>query len=95
MKEELDQERGKSMADEALIRKLDGLVKEREKELLENNRIRMKHDNQINDLKDSIEEERRKSMVDQRKLQEMQKMLDQKVKLANEMNGQVAVYAQK
>lgn len=25
----------------------------------------------------------------------MQKMLDQKVKLANEMNGQIAVYAQK
>jgi hypothetical protein len=52
------------MADEAVIRKLDGLVKEREKELLENNRIRMKNDNQIQDLKDAIEEERRKSMID-------------------------------
>ena len=34
-------------------------------------------------------------MVDERKLQEIQKMLDQKVKLANEFNGQVAVYAKK
>ena len=55
----------------------------------------MKHDNEIHDLKDAIEEERRKSMVDERKLQEMQKILDQKVKLANQMNGQVAVYAKK
>ena len=43
----------------------------------------MKHDNEIRDLKDAIEEERRKSMIDERKLQEMQKILDQKVKLAN------------
>ena len=43
----------------------------------------MKNDNDIHDLRDAIDEERRKSMVDQRKLQEMQKMLDQKVKLAN------------
>ena len=55
----------------------------------------MKNDNDIHDLRDAIDEERRKSMVDQRKLQEMQKMLDQKVKLANEMNGQIAVYAKK
>ena len=71
------------------------MVKEKEKDLIENNRIRMKHDNQIRDLKDAIDEERRKSMIDERKLSEMQKLLDQKVKLANEMNGQVAVYAQK
>ena len=55
----------------------------------------MKHDNEIHDIRDAIEEERRKTMADDRKIQEMQKMLDQKVKLANEMNGQVAVYAQK
>ena len=71
------------------------MVKEKEKDLIENNRIRMKHDNQIRDLKDAIDEERRKSMVDERKLSEMQKLLDQKVKLANEMNGQVAVYTKK
>ena len=55
----------------------------------------MKNDNQIRDLKDAIDEERRKTMADERKLQEMQKLLDQKVKLSNEMNGQVAVYAKK
>jgi hypothetical protein len=34
-------------------------------------------------------------MVDERKIQEVQKLLDQKVKLANEMSGQMAIYAQK
>jgi hypothetical protein len=71
------------------------LVKEKEKELIENNRIRMKNDTDIHNLKDAIEEERRKSMVDERKLSEMQRLLDEKVKLANEMNGQMAVYAKK
>jgi hypothetical protein len=83
------------MADEATIRKLDALVKEKEKEYIENNRIKQKNDNEIRDIKDAIEEERRKSMVDERKLSELAKMLDQKIKLANEMNGQVAVYAKK
>lgn len=55
----------------------------------------MKNDNDIHDLRDAIEDERRKSLADERKIQEMQKLLDQKVKLANEMNGQVAVYAKK
>ena len=43
----------------------------------------MKNDNDIHDLRDAIEEERRKSLADERKIQEMQKILDQKVKLAN------------
>lgn len=34
-------------------------------------------------------------MVDERKLQEIQKLLDQKIKLANEFNGQVQYYAKK
>lgn len=55
----------------------------------------MKNDNEIHDIRDAIEEERRKSLVDERKLQQLQKMLDQKVKLANEMNGQMAVFAKK
>ena len=55
----------------------------------------MKNDTDIHNLKDAIEEERRKSMVDERKLHQMQKLLDEKVKLANEMNGQMAVYARK
>ena len=38
-------ERKKSLADEATIRKYEALVKEKEKELMENNRIRMKNDN--------------------------------------------------
>ena len=83
------------MADEAAIKKYEALVKEKERELIENNRIRMKNDNDIQDIRDAIEEERRKSMVDERKLSEMQKILDQKVKLANELNGQMAVYAKK
>jgi hypothetical protein len=43
----------------------------------------LKHDQEIHDLRDAIEEERRKTMADERKIQEIQKMLDQKVKIAN------------
>lgn len=45
IREELEKERKKSLADEATIRKYEALVKEKEKELMENNRIRMKNDN--------------------------------------------------
>lgn len=34
-------------------------------------------------------------MVDERKVQEIQKVLDQKIKLSNELNGQVEFYAKK
>lgn len=40
------------------------MLKEKEKELYEDNRIRMKNDNAIHELRDAIEDERRKSMVD-------------------------------
>lgn len=42
------------MADEATMRKLDAMVKEKEKQLNENNRIRMKNDTDIRNLKDAI-----------------------------------------
>ena len=56
MREEIEKERNKSLADEATIRKLENLLREKEKELLEDNRIKMKNDNDIHDLKDAIEE---------------------------------------
>lgn len=55
----------------------------------------MKHDEEIQALRDAVEDERRKSMVDERKVQEIQKILDQKIKLANELNGQVEFYTKK
>lgn len=63
--------------------------------MLESNRIRLKHDEEIHDLKDAIDEERRKSMIDERKIAEMQKILDQKVKLANELSGQLEGFERK
>ena len=45
MREEIEKERNKSLADEATIRKLENLLREKEKELLEDNRIKMKNDN--------------------------------------------------
>lgn len=44
------------MADEATIRKLESLLREREKEILENNRIRMKHDEEIQALREAIDD---------------------------------------
>jgi hypothetical protein len=35
---------------------LEGLLREREKELLEGNRIRLKHDEEIRDIQEAIEE---------------------------------------
>jgi hypothetical protein len=46
-------------------------------------------------LKDAIDEERRKSMIDERKVAELQKILDQKVKLANELSGQLEGFDRK
>ena len=54
-----------------------------------------KAEDRVRELTDALDAERRKSMVDERKIQEVQKLLDQKVKLANEMSGQMAIYAQK
>lgn len=42
------------MVDEATVKKLQTLLKEKEKELYEDNRIRMKNDNAIHDLRDAI-----------------------------------------
>lgn len=56
LREEIEKERNKSLADEATIRKLENILREKEKELLEDNRIKMKNDNDIHDLKDAIEE---------------------------------------
>ena len=78
------------MVDEATIRKLEGELKEREKELVEGNRLRLKNDDQIAQLREAIDQERRKSMVDERKVGELQKALDNKVKLANQMEGRMA-----
>ena len=37
--------------------------------MVEGNRLRLKNDEQINQLKDAIDQGRRKSMVDERKVQ--------------------------
>ena len=65
-------------------------MKEREKELVEGSRLRLKNDDQISQLREAIDQERRKSLVDERKVQELQKTLDNKVKLANQMEGRMA-----
>lgn len=83
------------MLDEATIHKLQALLREKERQVLESNRIRLKHDEQIHDLKDVIDEERRKTMVDERKVAQMQKVLDQKIKLANQLSGQLEGFERK
>ena len=58
--------------------------------MVEGNRLRLKNDDQISQLREAIDQERRKSLVDERKVQELQKTLDNKVKLANQMEGRMA-----
>ena len=58
--------------------------------MVEGNRLRLRNDDQISQLREAIDQERRKSLVDERKVQELQKTLDNKVKLANQMEGRMA-----
>ena len=58
--------------------------------MVEGNRLRLKNDDQISQLREAIDQERRKSLVDERKVQELQKTLDNKVKLANQIEGRMA-----
>lgn len=90
MKDEIEKERRKSQADEGMIRKLEGILGEKERIIDENNKKKSRTDNEIHELKDLIEAERRKSMADEQKLVELTRMLDAKVKLSNDQYDRIA-----
>lgn len=87
MKAEIDKERRKSTADEALIKKLETLLAEKVRIIEENKKKNQDNDDQIRFLQKEIEEERRKSMVDETKIRKLQEMLAEKINLAEQNNS--------
>lgn len=74
------------MADQATIRKLDGILKQKLKQIDGNSQIRQKNDVAIQELRQLLDDERRKSMADEGKIKEIEKVLNNKVKEANQFN---------
>ncbi len=74
------------MADEATIRKLDGILKQKLKQIDGNSQVRQKNDVAIQELRQLLDDERRKSMADEGKIKEIEKVLNNKVKEANQFN---------
>lgn len=95
MRTEIEKERNKSMADEATIRKLEGILKEKLKQIEGNNNTRQKNDDAISELRQLLDDERRKSMLDEGKVKEIQRVLNEKVKEANEFNRRLNDMARK
>ncbi len=56
------------MADEATLRKLEGILKEKQKQIDMNSQARQKNDNAVQELRQLLDDERRKSMVDEGKV---------------------------
>lgn len=86
LKAEIDKERRKSTADEALIKKLETLLAEKVRIIEENKKKNQENDDQIRFLQREIEEERRKSMVDETKIRKLQEMLQEKIAIAEQNN---------
>lgn len=57
------------MADQAVIRKLEGILQEKAKQIEGHNKVRNQNDNMIEELRQLLDEERRKSMADEGKIQ--------------------------
>ena len=74
------------MADEATILKLDGILKQKLKQIDGNSQVRQKNDVAIQELRQLLDDERRKSMADEGKIKEIEKVLNNKVKEANQFN---------
>ena len=53
------------MSDEAVIRKLEGILQEKSKQIDGNNKVRQQNDDTIQELRQLLDEERRKSMADE------------------------------
>ena len=76
LKEELDNERRKSLADEEKIRKLEGVIQTNSKKM----------EQKIQELQDALDAERRKSMMDEERARQLERQLNEKVYVFNELN---------
>ncbi len=75
LKQEVDQQRRKSMADQQKIKKI-------EKILDENGR---KAEDRVRELAEALEQERRKSMVDEKRAKDIERALNEKIYFLNEL----------
>ena len=78
IKQALDDERRKSLADQGLVKKLEGVIKHQMGQLKEKDDFFTRNNKDIQELKAALEDERKKSFVDQATIQKMEKLLKEK-----------------
>lgn len=83
------------MADQGLIKKLEGVIAEKTRALQDRDNSLFKNDEDIQFLKAEIEKERRKSMADEAQIKKLQQILDQKMEEAREEKRRVDELARK
>lgn len=75
LKDEIDKERRKSLADDQKIKKLQGIISQNAKQT----------GIQIRQLAEELEAERRKSMMDEKRAQDLERTLNEKIYFLNEL----------
>lgn len=84
MKDELEDERRKSLADQGKIDKMEKLIRDKENQLDKAHDDFLSKDKNIRKLENALEDERRKSMLDEQRIRELESEIEQKYQEANE-----------
>ena len=75
LKQEVDQERRKSMADQQKIKKIESVIQDNT----------YKAEDQIRELTNALDAERRKSMADEKRMKDIERALNEKIYFLNEL----------
>lgn len=92
---EIDKERRKSMADVAMIKKLEAVIAEKSRALQEKEDGFLRNNEEIQFLKQEIEKERRKSLQDEAQIRKLEQALNAKLAEARENQARVEELARK
>ena len=92
---EIDKERRKSMADVAMIKKLEAVIAEKTRALQEKEDSFLRNNEEIQLLKQEIDKERRKSLQDEAQIRKLEQILNAKVDEARENQRRVEELARK
>ena len=84
LKDELENERRKSQADQARINKMERMIGDKEKQLEKAQDDFLSKDKNIRKLEQALDDERRKSMLDEQRIRELESQIEQKYNEANE-----------
>ena len=84
LKDELENERRKSTADQNRIRKFEEILQQKQRALDEAENEFLRRDSNIRDLEQALAEERRKSMLDEGRIKQLEGELQRRVQEAGE-----------